>query len=44
MMKQKGYRRKRLWPNLMYYPGSCLDGLRKTTKTPVRIACIRAEI
>jgi hypothetical protein len=22
---------KQLWPNLRYYPGICLEGLRKTT-------------
>jgi hypothetical protein len=31
-MNFKGFRRKRLWTNLRYYPGSCLEGLRKTTK------------
>jgi hypothetical protein len=24
--------RKRSWPNIRYYPGNCLQGLRKTTK------------
>jgi hypothetical protein len=26
------------WRNLRYYPGICLEGLRKTTKTSVTIA------
>jgi hypothetical protein len=32
-MNWKGYGRKRLWPNLRYYPGICMEGLRKTTKS-----------
>jgi hypothetical protein len=28
----KGCGWKRSWPNLRYYPGICLEGLRKTTK------------
>jgi hypothetical protein len=28
----EGYRRKRSWPNLWYYPWICLDRLRKNTK------------
>jgi hypothetical protein len=31
-MKWKGWERKLSWPNLKYYPGICLEGLRKTTK------------
>jgi hypothetical protein len=31
-MNWKGCGRKRSWPNLRYYPGICLEGLRKTTK------------
>jgi hypothetical protein len=36
--------RKRPWPNLRHYPGICLDGPRKTTKTSLMIAGIRADI
>jgi hypothetical protein len=28
-MNWKGCGRKQLWPNLRYYPGICLEGLRK---------------
>jgi hypothetical protein len=40
---------ERMWKEavvaqLRYYPGICLEGLRKTTKTSVRIAGLRAEI
>jgi hypothetical protein len=31
MMNWKGYERNRLWPNLRYYPGIYMEGLRKTT-------------
>jgi hypothetical protein len=31
-MNWKVFGRKRSWPDLKYYPGSCLVGLRKTTK------------
>jgi hypothetical protein len=31
-MNWKGCGRKWLWPNLRYYPGICLEELRKTTK------------
>jgi hypothetical protein len=31
-MNQKGYGRKWPWPNLRYYPGICLEALRKTMK------------
>jgi hypothetical protein len=30
-------------PTLRYYPGICLEGLRKTTKTSVRIAGLQDE-
>jgi hypothetical protein len=33
MTNWKGCWRKRPWPNLRYYPGILLEGLRKTTKT-----------
>jgi hypothetical protein len=32
MMKWQGYGRKRSWPDLRYYPGIFVEGLRKTTK------------
>jgi hypothetical protein len=34
-MEWKGCGRKRSVPNLRYYPGICLEGLNKTTKTSV---------
>jgi hypothetical protein len=43
MMSRKWYGRKRSWPNLRFYPGSCLDGPKITTKN-LRISDIRAEI
>jgi hypothetical protein len=33
-MNWKECRRKWFWPNLRYYPGICLEWLRKTTKKP----------
>jgi hypothetical protein len=35
---------KRSWPTSKYYPGICLDGLRKTTKTSVRTTGVRADL
>jgi hypothetical protein len=32
MINLKGCERKETWPNLGYYHGICLEGLRKTTK------------
>jgi hypothetical protein len=32
MMSVKGFCRKRSWPNLIYYGGVYLEGLRKTTE------------
>jgi hypothetical protein len=32
MMNCKGFRRRQSWPDLRYFPGIYLDGLRKTTK------------
>jgi hypothetical protein len=32
MTNRKGCGRKRLWPNLRYYPGIFVDGLKKTMK------------
>jgi hypothetical protein len=43
MMKWKGCGTKQSWSNLRYNPGICLEGPRKTTKTSVRIAGLRAE-
>jgi hypothetical protein len=37
-MDWKGFGRKRSWPNSRYYPGICLEGVRKTTKTSIRTA------
>jgi hypothetical protein len=34
---------KRQWPNLMYYPGTCLEGLKKNCGKPVRIACLQRD-
>jgi hypothetical protein len=31
-MNWEGFRRKKSWPNLRYYPGICLKELRKTMK------------
>jgi hypothetical protein len=36
MMNLKGYARKLSPPNLRSYPGICLEGLRKTTKTLIQ--------
>jgi hypothetical protein len=32
IMNWKGYGRKWSWPNVQYYPGICLEGLRKIMK------------
>jgi hypothetical protein len=32
MINWKGHGRKRLWPNLKFYSGTCLEDLRKTTE------------
>jgi hypothetical protein len=37
-------RKKAVMAYLKYYPGICLEGLRKMTKTSVRIAGLRKEI
>lgn len=34
IMSWKVCGRKRSWPNLRYYPGICLKGLRKQRETP----------
>jgi hypothetical protein len=44
LMNWKGYGRKRSQPNLRYYPGICLEELRKTIKASVRIAGLWTEI
>jgi hypothetical protein len=41
-LKRRG--RKWSWPNLRYYPGIFLEGLRKPWKTSVRIGSLWAEI
>jgi hypothetical protein len=38
-----GCGRKETWPVLSHYPITCLEGLRKTTKTYFRIAGPRAD-
>jgi hypothetical protein len=43
-MNGKAYGRKRLSPNLRYYPGVSMEGLRETKKNLIRIAGLRAEI
>jgi hypothetical protein len=43
-MNWKGCRRKRSWPNLRYYSGIYLYGLKKPTKNLSRIASLRADI
>jgi hypothetical protein len=43
MTKWKGCGRKRSWLNLVYYPGSCLEIVRKTTCN-FKIPGLRAEI
>jgi hypothetical protein len=44
MMKWKEFGRKRSWPNFKALFGICLEKLRKTTKTSVRIAGLWTEI
>jgi hypothetical protein len=44
MTNCKGFVRKWLSPNLRYYPGICLEGMRKTTKKSPRMAGLWAEI
>jgi hypothetical protein len=43
-MNRKGRGMKRSWPNWSYYPGICLEGQKKTTKTLIRIASLQAKI
>jgi hypothetical protein len=43
-MSWKGFGNKWSWPNLRYYPAICLEGLRKTSKTSIRIAGLQAEV
>jgi hypothetical protein len=43
LMNCKGHRR-RSWLNLRYYLGTCLEDLRKTRKTSVRVAGFLSEI
>jgi hypothetical protein len=44
IMNCKGFGKKRTWPNLRYYPGICLEGLRKPWKTSVMITGLQPEI
>jgi hypothetical protein len=44
MINWEGCGRKWPWPNLRYYPGICLEGLRKTIKTSGKIAGLGVEI
>jgi hypothetical protein len=44
MMNWKGFGRKLSWFNLKYYTSIFLEGLRKATKTALRIPCLREEI
>jgi hypothetical protein len=44
MMNSNGGGKKRSRPNFMYYPNLFLEGLRKTTKTSVKVAGLRTEI
>jgi hypothetical protein len=43
MMNWKGFSRKISWPNLRYYPGICLEGLKKRRKTSIRITGRRSR-
>lgn len=43
-LEKEKYGRKMSWPILRYYPGSFLEGLRKSTETPVRTEGLRVEI
>jgi len=44
MKNWKGCRKKQLWPNLGYYPGLFMEGLRKLMKNSVTILGFRADI
>jgi hypothetical protein len=44
MMNWRGCGKKWSWPNLRYHPDTYLEGLRKITKTSVRVVGFRAEI
>jgi hypothetical protein len=37
MVSQKGFGRNWSWPNSRIYPGICLKGIKKSTKTFIRI-------
>jgi hypothetical protein len=43
-MNWKGCGRKKSWPNLRYYPGICLEGLRKNKEISVSVADLWVEI
>jgi hypothetical protein len=36
MMNRKGFGRKQSYPIFRYYPGICLEGLRKATKKVIQ--------
>jgi hypothetical protein len=36
MSNKLGYGRKQSWPTLRYYPGICVEEMRKTTKLQSR--------
>jgi hypothetical protein len=44
MMGWKGFGRRQTQPNLKYYPGIRLEGLKKPLKSSLTIAGLRAEI
>jgi hypothetical protein len=35
--------RETLWPNLRYYPGTCLEELRKATRMSIKIISVPAD-
>jgi hypothetical protein len=44
MMNWKERGRKQMWPNLRFYPGISVDGLRKTTENLSQYSCLQDEI
>jgi hypothetical protein len=44
MMNWKGCGRKRSCSNLRYYPGICLEGLRKTTIAVLRVVILTGDL
>jgi hypothetical protein len=43
-MNYKEYGTTQSWLNLRYYPSICLEGLKKTTKTSLRVFDVSAKI